>query len=126
MSAEEVLAELNSMLGAEARTDADAIAIAERYGSPVHLKHVPHIRCADGFLMSVQASWAHYCSPRDSEGPWDAVEVGFPSERVEAFMPYIDGGPDEDPTKTVYGYVPLSIVAQTIVDHGGFARSVQP
>jgi len=86
--------------------------------SPGHLKHAETVRCADGFSMSVQASRFHYCSPRESHGGWYEVEVGFPSAKVEAFMPYIDGS-DVDPTETVYGYVPLEIVAQAVIDHGG-------
>lgn len=76
--------------------------------------------CADGLTLSVQASKFHYCTPRDSIGPWDAVEVGFPSEQIEALMPYAED-PD-DPTGTVYGYVPLSVVAGVIAQHGGFAK----
>lgn len=87
-----------------------------------YLDHVPEIKCADGFKMSVQSSKSHYCQPRDSAGPWIKVEVGFPSAKVEAFMPFIDGGEDTDPTETVYGYVPVDLVVQAIMDHGGFAE----
>lgn len=120
---QEITEELNKRLDAKPRFSSEAIAFAENFGSPVHLNHVPQIVCADGFKMSVQASGYHYCSPRDSEGPWHSVEIGFPSERVEAFMPYIDGGEETDPTDTVYGYVPLELVAQAIADHGGFAKA---
>ena len=116
-----ILAELHRRLDPAPRRSADAVALAERWGTEPHLTHLPKIVCADGFTMSVQASGGHYCSPRDSEGPWSTVEVGYPSERVEAFMPHIDGGQDDDPTATVYGYVPIRLVAQAILDHGGFA-----
>lgn len=123
-TAESVLAELNRRLDASARIDAEADRISERFRGEVnglnrHLKHVPQIVCADGFKMSVQASAFHYCSPRDSEGPWSRVEVGFPSDRVEALMPWAED--ENDPTGTVYGYVPLRIVAEVIDQHGGFA-----
>lgn len=85
------------------------------------LKAVPRIICADGFNMSVQAGAALYCSPRDSDGPWYSVEVGFPSGRAEVLMPFAEEA--DRPTKTVYGWVPLSIVAQVVADHGGFASS---
>jgi hypothetical protein len=88
-----------------------------------HLKNVDRIVCADGFSMSVQASAFHYCSPRDNEGPYTAVEIGYPSEKVDDFMEYIDGGEDDDPTSTVYGYVPLKIVAKTVDTHGGFSKT---
>lgn len=92
------------------------------YGTGTYLHNLRPIQCDDGFTMSVQASRAHYCAPRDSTGPWTAVEVGYPSTKVEAFMPYIDGGEDTNPTDTVYGYVPIEIVARAIADHGGFAK----
>lgn len=112
----EVLNELIARLDPKARRSAEP-------NLRDYLEHVPMVVCADGFKMSVQASGFHYCSPRASHGGWYQVEVGFPSERVEALMPYIDGRPDEYPTETVYGYVPLDTVAEVIVAHGGFARA---
>lgn len=82
----------------------------------------PQIVCADGFRLSVQASKTHYCLPRDNEGPWEQVEVGYPSQRVEEFMPYIDGD-EHRPTDTVYGYVPVGLVIATIDAHGGIDES---
>ncbi len=84
---------------------------------------VPQCVCADGFKLSVQASAAHYCSPRDNYGPYYKVEVGFPSEVVLEFLPHIDGGPNENPTETVYGYVPLETVVEVIARHGGLRTS---
>ena len=81
------------------------------------LNAAPRIVCADGFSMSVQAGEAIYCTPRNSDGPWTAVEVGFPSAKADLLMPYAEE-PDK-PTDTVYGYVPVSVVAQVIIDHGG-------
>lgn len=114
----ETLKKLNAILDPKTRpTDPKVEAI-----SSGHLQHAETVVCADGFKMSVQASKFHYCSPRDSHGPWVSVEVGFPSERVDAFMPFIDGGQGESPTENVYGYVPIEIVARAIDDHGGFFR----
>jgi len=84
-----------------------------------YLPQVPEIKCADGLTMSVQASETHYCTPRDNTGPWTAVEVGFPSRRVRALMPYAET--KSNPTGTVYAWVPIGIVAQVIAWHGGFA-----
>lgn len=75
------------------------------------------IKCADGFTMSVQASSFHYCTPRTDKGPHTAFEVGFPSERVEALMPYAEDA--ETPTETVYGWVPVEIIDAIISEHGG-------
>jgi hypothetical protein len=106
----QIIATLNEMLSPEKRQGTNL---------PEMLDHVPQIVCADGFTLSVQASKYHYCSPRDSFGPWTSVEVGFPSEKVDAFMPYCDGD-ESDPTDTVYGWVPMFLVAETIGAHGGF------
>jgi hypothetical protein len=121
MNAKQIEAELQKRLEAEPRRDAESDKISARFGTARHLKHVPTVKCADGFKMSVQASAFHYCTPRDSEGPWSKVEVGFPSKRVEQFMTFIIDDSQDDPTDTVYGYVPLSTVAEVVAEHGGFA-----
>jgi hypothetical protein len=107
------------------KTVADLLALLDpkprtkTYSAGTYLSLAPSVECADGFKMSVQASENHYCKPRDNGGRWYLVEVGYPSEKVAAFMPYIDGE-DSAPTDTVYGCVPIEIVAQAIIDHGGF------
>lgn len=116
--AENILEELHKRLEAEPRINVEANKVV---GRDEHLHHVPKITCRDGLVMSVQASAFHYCTPRDSIGPWREVEIGFPSQCVEQFMPYIDGSQDDDPTGTVYGYVPIETVAEVIAEHGGFA-----
>lgn len=80
---------------------------------------IPPIFCADGFNFSVQASRGHYCSPRDDSGPWSHFEVGFPSEKVDSLMEYAEN--PEEPTETVYGWVPASVIEEIIVAHGGVA-----
>lgn len=68
--------------------------------------------------MSLQASSHHYCTPRSDEGPYSSVEIGFPSKKVDKLMPY--AGEAEFPTKTVYGWVPVSVVLSIVKDNGGF------
>lgn len=85
----------------------------------VYLSVTPRIVCADGFSLSVQAGDGLYCSPRNNDGDWHQVEVGYPSERAEPLMPYVED--EVAPTETVYGYVPIETVAQVIADHGGVA-----
>lgn len=77
----------------------------------------PPIVCADGLTLSVQASHLHYCSPRNDEGPYSTVEIGFPSEKVEEFMEYAEDA--ENPTQTVYARVPVEVVLQVINSRGG-------
>ncbi|MFA5377810.1 MAG: hypothetical protein WC455_18815 [Dehalococcoidia bacterium] len=77
----------------------------------------PKIECADGLILSVQASHGHYCTPREDEGPYTAVEVGYPSEAIPEFMEYCES--PERPTDTVYGWVPFEVVEAVIEKHGG-------
>ena len=77
------------------------------------------ITCLDGFSLSVQASRTHYCRPRSNKGPWNEVEVGFPTRVEEALMPYAEDR--ENPTGTVYGCVPIGVVVGVVNAHGGAA-----
>lgn len=77
---------------------------------------IPQMVCKDGFKFSVQASWGHYCTPRNSVGEYTHVEVGYPSQVEEALLGYSDG---ENP---IFGYVPIEVVEKIIVKHGGFSH----
>jgi len=114
----------------------------------------PRIKCADGFSLSVQASWGHYC--RDATGkrpnmdsgdytaaggatlPFTAVEIGYPSVQPEPWRctAWADGydvhddhgtcdgweryaETSDDPTETVYAFVPVEMVRALIALHGG-------
>ena len=83
---------------------------------------LPRIECKDGFTISVQASQHHYCSPRavitwPSFEEYKTVEVGFPSEPEELLLKYAEDS--DDPTNTVYAYVPVETVLLVIQNHGG-------
>jgi len=85
----------------------------------VGIQVFPRMECADGFTMSVQGHRGAYCSPRTNYADrYTQVEVGFPSEREELLMPYIEGDEDTDPTETVYGFVPVSIIEEVIAKLG--------
>ena len=75
------------------------------------------IVCYDGFQVSVQASSAHYSTPRDNQGPYTHVELGFPLEPVEDWAEYAEN-PD-DLTRTIYPYVPIGLVEAVLEAHGG-------
>lgn len=76
------------------------------------------ILCQDGFSMSVQASAGHYCEPRITGlGFYNSYEIGFASSEEPLLCPYAED-PD-NPTGTVYGWVPVEVVAQVIAKHGG-------
>lgn len=81
--------------------------------------------CADGVTLSVQASRHHYCTPRNDEGPYTTVEVGFPSVRPPvSWKPYCEDW--KDPTNTVYGCVPVALVAHFVKRHGGMTAGEMP
>lgn len=81
------------------------------------MRQIPPVLCKDGFKVSIQASESHYSIPRDSAGPWEAHELGFPSEADPLIAEYAED-PD-NPTETVYPYVPVSIIEQLLDKHGG-------
>ena len=91
--------------------------LEHQHGGRTFYSLVPWIECADGLRMSVQASETHYCSPRDNGGPWVEFEVGYPTQKVDALMPFAENS--EAPTDTVYAFVPGHIIEQVIKEHGG-------
>lgn len=82
------------------------------------------IKCADGFTMSVQASETNYSSPRDNTGPYTEAEVGFPSKPESLLARYAEDR--EQPTDTVYGYVPRQVIINVIAKHGGMISGELP
>ena len=83
------------------------------------------IVCADGFSMSVQASGTAYCTPRRTGAArYSEVEVGFPSSREDLLLEYAEDR--DNPTETIYGYVPANIVSLIIAKHGGIVEGQLP
>ena len=81
--------------------------------------------CSDGFTMSVQANEGAYCTPRcNNQERYEQVEVGFPSEQEELLMPWVED--KSRPTETMYAYVPVEIVTNIIVKHGGMVGGEVP
>jgi len=83
----------------------------------------PAIVCGDGLELSVQASHTHYCLPRENDGPYSAVEIGFPSDVIPEIMQWAET--PATPLETVYGYVPVEVVDAVIAAHGGIANAPQ-
>lgn len=75
------------------------------------------IVCKNGLTLSVQASSFHYCSPRNDSGPWNKVEVGYPSRKIEDLMEYAEN--PAAPTETVYAFVPHDVIEKIVLDNGG-------
>lgn len=78
----------------------------------------PRIRCKDGFTISIQAGDHAYCSPRNNHGDWFKLEAGFPScAPSHALLQYAEQS--ENPTDTVYPYVPIDVLQDELDLHGG-------
>ena len=77
-------------------------------GKPIWL--TPVVVCKDGFEMSVQESPNHYSG-------YGSVEGGFPSSKESLLMPFAQQ--PKTPTKTVYGHVPVEVIDEVILKHGG-------
>lgn len=83
------------------------------------------ILCEDGFHVSVIAGSYTYCLPRNAPGPYTHLEVGFPSSKPKPWLDasefcwskYADD--NRRATQTVYGYVPVAMVAALLASHGG-------
>lgn len=82
------------------------------------------IVCKDGFSMSVQAGSSLYCSPREclEDGEYESVEIGFPSFEELLINKFAED--PSDYTNTVYGYVPVEIVDEVIIKHGGIINEM--
>ena len=82
------------------------------------------VQFKSGFGVSIQANERNYCEPRNNVGPYTHVELGFPSASEPLIIGYADD-PD-DPTGTVYGWVPVGIVQALISKHGGIEEGALP
>jgi len=87
-------------------------------------QHNERVKCADGFGMSVQANEGSYCLPRNNDGPYTEVEIGYPSDPEIMIMRWAED--ESRPTDTVYGWVPVGVVRDVIVKHGGAVSGEVP
>ena len=82
------------------------------------------IKLNDGSTISLQASEAHYCTPRNDDGPYTHIEVGYPTDKTgkpiimpESWQDYADS--DGSSICFIWGYVPVELVEQYIASCGG-------
>lgn len=87
--------------------------------------NAPVTICKNGVRLSVQASRFHYCSPREDEGPYSSVEVGFitgpDTSRIaapESWIPYAEDG---NTFSSIFAYIPVELVEEFIAANGGRA-----
>jgi hypothetical protein len=90
----------------------------------------PRIFCTDGTSLSVQASHSHYCTPREDEGPYTEVEVGFiyapDGESRSAPRSWVGYADDGTIRSSVFGYVPIDFVRRFVKRHGGIKTGEMP
>ena len=82
--------------------------------------HISRVKCADGYSVSIQASSGHYCLPRETFSDtalYNSFELGYPSAADNALLEHAEDV--DNPTDTVYGYVPREVIEQVITSHGG-------
>lgn len=92
--------------------------IIEIKGVDSFRNRTPLLVCNDGFKMSVQVGYGLYCTPRISDcDHYTHAEVGFPSIEEPLMMEYADD--PENPTNTIYPYMPIEIINEVIQKHGG-------
>jgi len=71
--------------------------------------------------VSIQGSKNNYSDPRENGmRDYSQWEIGFPSEVIPEFIPYVDGWYENpDYTNQVYGWVPTQIILNVITRLGG-------
>lgn len=83
----------------------------------------PKAVCADGFEISIQASSAHYCFPRETGSDiYMNYELGFPSCKDDLIASYAED--PGNPTETIYPMVPADVVEKLVEKHGGIVTCI--
>lgn len=87
----------------------------------VYGSHRNRLHCADDFSISVQMGRFNYCRPRVSGIPaarYYSAELGYPSENEDLIRDY-SNDPGQDPRHSIYSLVPMEIVKEMFIAHGG-------
>ena len=89
----------------------------------------PHIICADGFRISIQAHSDLYCSYADNQcTQLTEVEIACkPSAETEGLHSNGGGFPKSSELQgcEVFGYSPIEAVKQILKNHGGVAENFE-
>ena len=88
------------------------------------MRNYMRVMCEDGFSVSIHAGDGKYCCPRNNEGPYIEVELGYPSHSEFMIIPWAEDR--HNPTETVYGYVPSTVVLEMLLKHGGMVEGELP
>ena len=143
----EQLSRIKNMMGMISEQSFITSPSGQKYDMPVEPKPEPITKFSgnkpvyeriffnNGGDISIQASRTAYSQPRDNEGPYTHMELGYPSEGtvlpknvlkyVEQGGVYNDDG-SENPYKNVYPYVPVSVIKELINANGGIKSGQLP
>jgi hypothetical protein len=82
----------------------------------------PSITCADGTVVSVQAGFNYYSTPREDHGPYTHVEILTPNgpgvRPPWSWNEYDDHY--HDSSFKLFTQVPIGLVVEYLMEHGGF------
>lgn len=107
----------------------DLLRVERQVTRPTQYRYLvvrDRLQLKSGLSLSVQLGLGMYCTPRenlDRAADYLAAEVGYPTESVPELLEYADD-PDY-PIETVYGYVPMTVLAQIYEKHGGLCPTQQ-
>ena len=88
---------------------------------------LPKCTLKNGVTLSVQASRVHHCEPQANfADAYTSVEVGYPSDKIEALMPYIQWPDEDNPTSAVYAHVPAKVLLDIVEQAGGLQEGLLP
>lgn len=86
----------------------------------------------NGGNISIQASRTAYSNPRNDEGPYTHMEMGYPSKDTvlpKNVLRYVEQSSLEgtnDPYDSVYPYVPVSVIKELVQANGGVKSGELP
>ena len=80
---------------------------------------MPRAVFEDGYSVSIQGDTVGvlHCSYSHDHMMFDSMELGFPSEEDDLIASYAED--PENPTETIYAYVPVDVINELIKKHGG-------
>jgi hypothetical protein len=82
----------------------------------------------NGGSISMQASNMNYSNPQDNEGPYNSIELGYPSKGTELPQDVLDHWENinNDPHTSIFAYVPAEAIKKLIDANGGIKSGDVP
>jgi hypothetical protein len=82
----------------------------------------------NGGSISVQASRYHYCEPRNDNGPYTELELGYPSRETklsQSLIRHQEQSSVTDPYNNIFPYVPVKVLMKLADMNGGFVNGTK-